>query len=175
MIITYVHKLNAYFWTYQCVFQRPVLPFDSCYDTFSLRKLCQARKELHLCVHIALQVYISNYTIIIINCLFKLLIFCCIQVFCQSCGSSHDGHGNFCKTCGSAFLSWNTKQDISNSNPPTASCSNANQPLSFKAYMEKRDIQKRKKDERSEVINKKRKRDEIVKVISILTVLNTYI
>ena len=41
--------------------------------------------------------------------------------------------------------------------------------------MEKRDIQKRKKDERSEVINKKRKRDEIVKVISILTVLNTYI
>ena len=40
--------------------------------------------------------------------------------------------------------------------------------------MEKRDIQKRKKDERSEVINKKRKRDEIVKVISILTVLNTY-
>ena len=40
--------------------------------------------------------------------------------------------------------------------------------------MAKRDIQKRKKDERSEVINKKRKRDEIVKVISILTVLNTY-
>ena len=99
-------------------------------------------------------------------------------MFCPLCGTGYDEIANFCKRCGKAFTDSDKKEghhsDLNIQQLDSGEMSTT-QPLSFKAYMESRNvsknqdasftaIQKRKADERSHGIKKKVKKSEIVQV-----------
>ena len=99
-------------------------------------------------------------------------------MFCPLCGTGYDETANFCKRCGKAFTDSDKKEghhsDLNIQQSDSGEMSTT-QPLSFKAYMESRNvfknqdasftaIQKRKADERSHGIKKKVKKSEVVQV-----------
>lgn len=101
-------------------------------------------------------------------------------MFCQSCGISCHEDANFCKSCGTALITDSSKRERDhhsnvNIQQPASRSNSTSQPLSFKAYMENRNVsqnqdtsftavQKRKTDERTHSIKKRVKKSEIVQV-----------
>jgi hypothetical protein len=104
-------------------------------------------------------------------------------MFCQSCGSTANSTANFCNSCGSSLKDGNNTKEL----PSNASgiknnfnTSGASTTMSFEEFLERRAasnqsndqeqtfkaIQKRKSNERTKSI--KKKKDEIVKVCTVI-------
>ena len=110
-------------------------------------------------------------------------------MFCTSCGTGYDEIANFCKRCGKAFTDSDKKEghhsDLNIQQSDSGEMSTT-QTLSFKAYMESRNvsknqdasftaIQKRKADERSHGINKKLRKVKLFSSVDIFICVYIYI
>ena len=99
-------------------------------------------------------------------------------MFCPLCETEYDKIANFCKRCGKAFTDSDKNEghhsDLNIQQSDSGEMSTT-QPLSFKAYMESRNVSKnqdasftavqiRKADERSHGVKKKVKKSDIVQV-----------